>query len=1851
MSLYLYKYCYKTNITHTMASRGLSSDLENNSRRNLHVSGFMHSFAALREMTRGLNVDREVKILSDAIGNYQDDDILSYIDEKREKYNSEHLQIEYLKLILEKKTDKPSLQRQRLLISLLIALQGFGLSVIEQARARGFKTKSFDKDMQQLKTSNVYILVSLVRDVDCTVELFNIVKSIKIFTESLPSIQDVGDDRPANDVLFNALMKTDAKNIEACALTIEVIRWFPEEKVSVTTFIRAIGKPVAKTIIKELKSKYPSVFSEIPDYYKDLAQKYITTHMSQQDVVSSSDLEAIIEYANQLLVRDVPVIDNNCSEIIASCIITLFRVNPSEDSKRKIGPAFVRIMAALGLKWDLLKLNEDSCDHVVEIILKFFRSPRYREVVETIHFSIMMNICYSLAICRKCSSNDVAYIMGLTPCRDAISNYDEQEFQDFVMKILTPHCDIIVLDPLLKDPKFVAISLSACTALLSKAVSCGCSWRIINAFAENSILSLAVKKDQYEFAKNRTQIQADEIRTELEDIKRRMVVRGLNMYIQGELPPDLFSNYNSIKETIKTQIENNVYGNQDNVKCQGENMLAPKALEKLFKLLTSVAPDNDFMEEHRNILAHTIKDMKAYEKDPFFYHFNDEQLVDRFLTRCVHQKYINVENLKGMCEIEAVRAGANRVYRHQDFSEYTVWGEILRIKDHEIGSKKLDALLRYSPVKSIYENGVSLLSLAIHQQHSVDVIEKIVLAFPDTVHVKNKEGQVPVLEATMPNYKSQHTAEIVKALLRYQNINLGRIPQLLEHAVKSMDNDLVVDVLKWDPASAAEKNSRGQYPWEVYQTVVGKLQENKDVLKTDDDKMKYIQGTSVVHLLQQAAELENLHYDGRCLNYTTVVHRALQDIKSTAHIKELLDKYPAAVGTPDADGRLPLHIAVTQNDVDSTQNAIHLIKVFPYGAYVKAPYAYGRTRLMSLPLHSALRAGAEYTIILGLLDAYPESVKLHDDTGDLPIDLVRFCIDYNKVFFQTKRVTVIDDTYNCTDLTSKAQKNTIVSSYTPFSVRLRESIDRNIFQGPRQLYSNMKYEVFVRPRLVYDRVVFHLTVHRRMYARMSSYITELSERFVKSVRSDDKDFLKITKLQRAIKSRMKAQAEFDNEEHRPKMRKALESTFAAPDAKDNFNFLNLVREFPGTATVPSVFGDMLLHVACESMQDDNVIAKLVRAYPTALCSRGNFGRLPLHIALKYNCSLQTAETLHNAYPAAVKVPDSDGHLPLWHAFDCIGQGRDASVAKFIYSKYKEALFDESNPRYQTPWFYCFHKNNADFVQMILENADTNLKDDIINLRDQDDHDVLWHMATSDLFVFELWHVYKKFCQQTKKENISIHSHGDVSQDFMFKHCVSVQGIPNIFLFSEIEAVSSEEKHVFFDGDRDKDLLSLKEMLLNVDENTNLTIFKRALRYILNRPVLSKPVKKDSNEGMHTLLRDYSNFQPLHEAAKNPKCPEIVHNILMQHFYTDDLPKAYTQKIMRRFVVEDESGNTVLQNAMMQCCPANQYLMRVFFDFEMKKKKIENLDIKSLRNLIVSENCLLFIEQIKKVASKSWFQTTSLYENTLSAVDTSQNVTLHYAAASREHLGSTLYEYELFRASINFQKIDPKHREKLCAQHLGTVNADGHLPLHYAARVPRKVRDMQELYQFAHNGPDILDKHLMITDLKGHIPLHHAAQSSNDVAMINFLTPNKDLSPNPAHGVVDNQGRTALFYAVGACPFDVVQVFIDYNTDAVNVKDSRDCLPLHYAVTVNADVRIVNALLQASPASVFETDNNKKTAGECAIENCTLEWSSNMHKTIIAIGNCARDQIRESVYRKYRRGDGNAQKLNSLLEYL
>lgn len=112
------------------------------------------------------------------------------------------------------------------------------------------------------------------------------------------------------------------------------------------------------------------------------------------------------------------------------------------------------------------------------------------------------------------------------------------------------------------------------------------------------------------------------------------------------------------------------------------------------------------------------------------------------------------------------------------------------------------------------------------------------------------------------------------------------------------------------------------------------------------------------------------------------LHHAVACKANVDIIRLIKDLDPAAVGVQDQDAMLPIHVAI-DSYVDQPDGLLALIKILICGPCANFDFYDGKR--LSPPLTYAIQYGYAEDIFLAILEVFPDSARLKDPDGMLPI--------------------------------------------------------------------------------------------------------------------------------------------------------------------------------------------------------------------------------------------------------------------------------------------------------------------------------------------------------------------------------------------------------------------------------------------------------------------------------------------------------------------------------------------------------------------------------------------------------------------------------------------------------------------------------------------------------------------------------------------------------------------------------------------------------------------------------------------------------------------------------------------------
>ena len=270
------------------------------------------------------------------------------------------------------------------------------------------------------------------------------------------------------------------------------------------------------------------------------------------------------------------------------------------------------------------------------------------------------------------------------------------------------------------------------------------------------------------------------------------------------------------------------------------------------------------------------------------------------------------------------------------------------------------------------------------------VVEKLVNTYPAATSIVNAVGNLPV------HYSAEKrcTQPVMKFLLDANPEGTkaksaeGLIPLQIAAQFQAQD-DVVQELLRVHPDGTRAKDSKGRYPVRIAfehkgsDGVIDQLLIINPAAASEKDDV----GKLLLHYAaeKQASDsvvrsLLTAYHDGpqiKAAGGNLALHYAAQFNASDVVADEITQAYPEAAQVKDVAGNLPLHLACQYQATEGVVST--LLKAYHGAAQVFAGGA--------LPLHYAAAHESSDAVVKVLLAAYPESCRVVDSMGKLPLEL------------------------------------------------------------------------------------------------------------------------------------------------------------------------------------------------------------------------------------------------------------------------------------------------------------------------------------------------------------------------------------------------------------------------------------------------------------------------------------------------------------------------------------------------------------------------------------------------------------------------------------------------------------------------------------------------------------------------------------------------------------------------------------------------------------------------------------------------------------------------------------------------
>jgi ankyrin repeat protein len=177
------------------------------------------------------------------------------------------------------------------------------------------------------------------------------------------------------------------------------------------------------------------------------------------------------------------------------------------------------------------------------------------------------------------------------------------------------------------------------------------------------------------------------------------------------------------------------------------------------------------------------------------------------------------------------------------------------------------------------------------------------------------------------------------------------------YVLRTNNTPLIEDMIKYDPRTVNVKDGTGQYP----------LHFTAAHAQTSDLLYTIIEAIGA-----PAAQLASRCFDD---NGNLPLHSCVSGSSCLAVLKEILFAYPDAVKVPNKEGKLPLHLAACNNDVEKLST---VFSAFPHAISIPDKNGW-------IPIMHAAYTCKSLEVVQFLHDSFPDSLKRPHQSGRLPL--------------------------------------------------------------------------------------------------------------------------------------------------------------------------------------------------------------------------------------------------------------------------------------------------------------------------------------------------------------------------------------------------------------------------------------------------------------------------------------------------------------------------------------------------------------------------------------------------------------------------------------------------------------------------------------------------------------------------------------------------------------------------------------------------------------------------------------------------------------------------------------------------
>jgi ankyrin repeat protein len=893
-----------------------------------------------------------------------------------------------------------------------------------------------------------------------------------------------------------------------------------------------------------------------------------------------------------------------------------------------------------------------------------------------------------------------------------------------------------------------------------------------------------------------------------------------------------------------------------------------------------------------------------------------------------------------------------------------------------------------------------------------------------------------------------------------------------------------------------------------------------------------------------------------------VLHAAVKRKCKETTLRMLIDAYPDPLGVLSSDGVAPLS-ALIMAKCYNAEFIIWCVDRCPSSATITDSTS-------DLPIHNALRFGAESRVIQRLIDSFPDSLRIADNEKAIPM---------HRVLESSAATSVSDDIIvRMVQLYPDGCKRKNRLGDFPLHDAVRNSKSLKVIEAITDVYPDaiitadkegvnpVQLLVAQTGRSRKDRALI-MMLFVRMNSKSASMPLQADGQCLLHIVVQDRGFDEFQLAESIVGARAECASCRCRGGNLP-LHAAVRTGAAMPCKAA------LIAAFPDGLKAKDPNGDLPLHLA---LRDDGAvrssrsledIVQLIDGYPEAVSIQDKERELPIHYALRSRSNAAIVNRLLDCYPDCLRVADKEKDLPLHRALEAtaVSGSYDDVIIRMVRMypdgcKKKNRLGDmplhdavrtgkaiaviEALADVHPDAVVTVDKEGADPIHMMIQQrvagmnytkeqqaailllfVRMNVK--AASLRSKDDGLTVMHTIVRD----------RGFDSFQLIENIV-----SIRPECASIRCANTGDLPIHFAVQTKATLASKAALIaaFPDGlkikDKDGDL-PLHMLLKNCNDNSLGDIEQLLIGY-------PDAVK----------VQDKERELPIHYALRFKARTDVIHRLL----------DAYPECLQ----IADREQDLPLHRALETAATVDEVIIRMIRMFPDSCKKKNRRGDYPLHDAVTSFKSIAVIEAL-----------TDVYPEAATLKDKEGADPIHMISAT-SMLGRNKYSKEQQAAIVLlFVRMNSKaasligEKTGLCVIHL-VVSDRGY-----------------DAFQLAEN---ILTRHPECASIRckrdGDLPIHMAVRTNAPTSLRAAL-----IAAFPdGLKAKDRTGDLPLHYAVrngAVVSVDSISQLIDGYPEAVSKTDKEGELPIHYALRFRCSPAVIHRLLDAYPECVRVADREK-----------------------------------------------------------